>query len=120
MRVVRRRFVIFRSWSGVLWLGLLFVHRNNLFFIHGNLHWLGNRNRIGNLYWHGDFYFFLTNLLNNFGTLFFVSILLNNLVVSLTFLLKCLNTFLLGNVDGSLVTLSLHPGPVSRRDLNTS
>ena len=103
--------MIFRSWSFVLWFGLMFINWNNLFFINGNLHWLGNRNRIGNLYWYWYFYVFFTNLLNNFRTLFFVVIFLNNLVLSLTLLLKSLNTFLLGNVDGGGVTLSLHSGP---------
>ena len=94
-------------------MGFVFINRNDLFFVHWNLHWFRNGNWIGNFHWNWYFNVFFADLFNNFSTLLVVRVFLNNFVFSLTFLLKSLNTFFLGNIDGGFITFSLYSGPLN-------
>ena len=87
----------------------MFIDWNYLFFVH----WLRNRHWIGDFHWDWDFHVFFADLLNNLSTLLFVRVFLNNFVFSLTFLLKSLNTFFLGNIDDGFITFSLYSGPIN-------
>ena len=92
----------------------MFINRNDLFFVHWNLHWLWNGDWIGNFHWNWYFNVFPADLFNNFTALLFVRVFLDNFVFSLTFLFKSLNTFFLGNVDDGFITFSLYSGPLEQ------
>ena len=100
-------------WRWWWWWWLVFINGNDLFFVHWNLHWFGNRNWIGDFHWDWDLHVFFADLLNNLSTLLFVRVFLDNFVFSLTFLLKSLNTFFLGNIDGGFIAFSLYSGPIN-------
>ena len=106
LRLVHLNYLLFVDWNFNS-LGNLYY----LIFIHWNLDRLGDRNRIWNLNRNRDLHMFLADLLNHLSALFIVLIMFYNFIISLTLLLKSLDTFLLGNINCGLITNCFYASP---------
>ena len=112
-----------RGVQGLLVDHLLLVHRllydlllvdgllYDLLLVHGHLHRLGHGHGVGDLHRHRHLHVLLAHLLDHLSALLVVGVVLDNFVLSFTFLLKRLDALFLGNVDGCLVALSLDASP---------